>query len=96
MTVELYEVFKITFFVILVIGTPLILVELYQLLRRANSVLKDVKLVSVRATDITKDDEQTKKFASDILSQTANSVIDTQVHKVGYLASNAIVKLIKK
>ncbi len=96
MTIDLSELFRLTFGLILLIGVPLLVVQLYIVFRKVSSVLDDVKIISSKSAEVAEDKEAVQQFTQEVMSYTANDVIETQTHNISRKVADGLVKMIKR
>ena len=96
LTVDIEELFQIVMYIVLIVGVPVLFVQLYILLKRLNTTLKDVNSISAKAVKVSEDPEAVKTFTKELTSYTANDVIDRQTERLAHGLAQGVLSLVKR
>ncbi len=96
MLIDPKEFLTITLLIFVTVLVPIILVQIILLLKRADKVVRNAEQISESIAEITDDEGKMQEFVQEIVSYTANDVIQTQSNNIMQSASKAIASFLVK
>ncbi len=82
MYTDLSSLLELLILLTISLGLPFIIVELYLLLKRLNSTIQKVDDIADRFSEIADSDEGLKDFTKEIVSYSANEIINNQSQRL--------------